>query len=91
MQHCVGFDDEHMPPGVAGSLSFTNYLLGTSDGVPKTPEWAARITGIPAETIQRLARDYATTKPAQLLQGLGPQRHAYRRAIGASRNHAGRA
>lgn len=75
--HCSGFDKEHMPPGVDGSLSFTNYLLGTADGIPKTPDWAARITGIPSETIQRLAREYASTKPAQLLQGLGPQRHAY--------------
>jgi thiosulfate reductase/polysulfide reductase chain A len=29
-----------------------------------TPEWAARITDIPAETIRRLAREFATTKPA---------------------------
>jgi anaerobic dimethyl sulfoxide reductase subunit A len=75
--HCSGFDDQHMPPGAASSLSFTNYLLGINDGIPKTPDWASPITGIPAETIQRLARDYASTKPAQLLQGLGPQRHAY--------------
>jgi thiosulfate reductase/polysulfide reductase chain A len=29
-----------------------------------TPEWAEAITGIPAETIGRLAREFATTKPA---------------------------
>lgn len=75
--YCVGFDKEHMPAEVPGSLSFADYLLGTTDSIPKTPEWAARITGIPVETIQRLAREYASTKPAQLLQGLGPQRHAY--------------
>lgn len=76
-KYCIGFDEGHMPSGFAGSLSFAAYLLGKLDGIQKTPEWAARITGIPAETIQRLAREYATTKPAQLLQGLGPQRHAY--------------
>ena len=29
-----------------------------------TPEWAASICEVPAETIARIARDYATTKPA---------------------------
>jgi anaerobic dimethyl sulfoxide reductase subunit A len=76
-EYCVGFDDDHMPQGVAGASSFAAYLLGKSDGIPKTPEWATPITGIPADTIRRLAREYATTRPAQLLQGLGPQRHAF--------------
>ncbi len=75
--HCLGFDDEHMPAGLSGSLSYAAYLLGQTDGIPKTPEWAARITGIPRADIQRLAREYASIKPAQLLQGLGPQRHAF--------------
>ncbi len=76
-RYCMGFDEEHMPTGVEAGLSFLNYLLGKSDGIPKTSEWAAEITGVPARTIERLARDYATNKPAQLMQGLGPQRHAY--------------
>jgi anaerobic dimethyl sulfoxide reductase subunit A len=76
-RYCVGFDEGHMPAGVSESFSFRSYLLGKTDGIPKTPAWAARICGISAGTIERLAREYATTKPAQLLQGLGPQRHAY--------------
>ena len=35
---------------------FEPYLLGQSDGVPKTIEWAAEITGVPADTINRLAQ-----------------------------------
>ncbi|SDC70630.1 biotin/methionine sulfoxide reductase [Cupriavidus sp. YR651] len=31
------------------------YLLGTVDGTPKTPAWAAEITGIPAARIEQLA------------------------------------
>ncbi|MEM2103752.1 MAG: molybdopterin-dependent oxidoreductase [Candidatus Bathyarchaeia archaeon] len=29
-----------------------------------TPEWAEQITGVPAATIRRLAKEFATTKPA---------------------------
>ncbi|HEY3383448.1 MAG TPA: DMSO/selenate family reductase complex A subunit [Vicinamibacterales bacterium] len=74
---CIGFDERHMPDGVPEGLSFRSYVLGAADGTPKTPEWAAPITGIDAATIRRVAIDYATHKPAQLLQGCGPQRHAY--------------
>src|SRR6185369_2149504 len=76
-RYCLGFDEDHMPDGISAGLSFRSYLLGKKDGVAKTPEWAEPITGIDAHKIRKLAREYATLKPAQLLQGLGPQRHAY--------------
>jgi biotin/methionine sulfoxide reductase len=44
---CTGFD------------RFEPYLTGRSDGVAKTPAWAAAITGVPAERITALARDMA--------------------------------
>ena len=40
-----------------------------------TPQRAARITGIPAERISALARDYATTRPAAIRINYGMQRH----------------
>ena len=76
-RYCIGFDEEHMPSGVPAGESFKSYVLGWSDGVPKTPEWAAPITGVGAHAIRGLAREYATLRPAQLIQGLGPQRHAH--------------
>jgi len=76
-RYCLGFDEEHMPPGVPEGQSFKSYLLGVTDGVPKTAEWAAAITGVDADTIRGIAVEFATTKPAQLIQGLGPQRHAH--------------
>ena len=76
-RYCIGFDEEHMPAGVPAGHSFRSYVLGLVDGTPKTPAWAAPITGIEAGTIRRVAIDYGTLKPAQLLQGCGPQRHAH--------------
>jgi len=75
--HCQGFDSSQMPPGAEEAETFRDYLFGRRDGIPKTPEWAEAITGVPRETIARLAREYATTKPAVLYQGYGMQRRAY--------------
>jgi anaerobic selenocysteine-containing dehydrogenase len=41
-----------------------------------TPEFASRETGIPAEDIVRLAREYATTPPAVVRIGVAVERHA---------------
>lgn len=75
--HCVGFDASQMPPGCEGEESWLDYLLGTRDGVPKTPDWAEPITTVPSATIARLAREYATIRPGVLYQGYGMQRRAY--------------
>ena len=66
-----------MPPGAESAESYSDYILGTRDGTPKTPAWAEPICGVPRDTIARLAREYATTKPAMLYQGYGMQRRAY--------------
>jgi len=74
---CSGFDVDQMPAEAATAESYQDYILGTRDGVPKTPEWAEAITTVPRETIERLAVDYATCKPAVLYQGYAMQRRAY--------------
>lgn len=73
---CLGFDEEHMPEGVPKNESYLSYLMGEKDGIKKTPEWAEKICKVPARKIRQLAIEYATTKPAALVQGWGPQRHA---------------
>jgi anaerobic selenocysteine-containing dehydrogenase len=40
------------------------------------PERAAALTGVPAEEIVRLARAYATTRPAMIRTLVGPEKHA---------------
>lgn len=60
-----------------GFEQYKEYLTGENDGVAKTPEWASGITGVPAATIAQLAREFATTKPAALIDGIAPGRSAY--------------
>ena len=70
-------DKRFLDTYTAGFDRFKEYVLGEEDGVPKTPAWAERITNIPAQTIDELAREYATTKPAALLPSKAPGRTAY--------------
>ena len=63
-KYTVGFD------------KFQEYVLGQEDGVEKTPQWAAEICGVEADVIVRLAREYASTKPAALMDCQGPARSA---------------
>ncbi len=41
-----------------------------------TPQWAAGVCGLAVEEIVRLAREYASTKPAAIRLNYGMQRHA---------------
>jgi biotin/methionine sulfoxide reductase len=45
-----------------GAERFVAYLTGAADGVPKTPDWAEAITGVPASRITTLAREMAGTR-----------------------------
>lgn len=49
-RYCVGFD------------RFEGYVLGAIDGCPKTPEWAAHLSEVPAATIRALARRMAAKR-----------------------------
>lgn len=48
--YCVGYD------------RFERYLLGTDDGIPKTPQWAAELSGLPADDLVALARRMAAQR-----------------------------
>ena len=75
--YCVGFDEDTMPESAKGqNKSYKDYIMGTGyDMVEKTAEWAAPITGIPAERIKQLAADIAAAEAPFICQGWGPQRH----------------
>ena len=69
-------DEKFLSKYTVGFDKFRDYVLGIEDGAEKTPKWAEAITGVPAATIKRLVREYATIKPAALMDGMGPARSA---------------
>jgi anaerobic dimethyl sulfoxide reductase subunit A len=73
-RHVLGFDEARLPPGAPAGASYRAYLMGEVDGVRKTPAWAEKITGMPAATLERLAVEFATSKPAALHCGYAPGR-----------------
>lgn len=56
-----------------------NYTVGYEElaerAKARTPEWAEQITGIAADDIRTLAREFATTKPAAIRIGVALERH----------------
>ncbi len=72
-----GMDAGTMPDWAKGKENFRDYILGVSDGTPKTPEWAEQICGVKAADIRKLAEMYATTKPTALKASWAPGRAAY--------------
>jgi len=73
-RYVLGFDEAHLPPGAPAGASYRAYLMGEADGVRKTPKWAEQITGMPAATLERLAVEFATSKPAAMHCGYAPGR-----------------
>ncbi|MEP7115511.1 MAG: molybdopterin-dependent oxidoreductase [Ilumatobacteraceae bacterium] len=55
-------DKEFLEKYTSGAEIFEAYVLGTSDGVAKDPEWAAERCEIPADDIRRLARRMAEVR-----------------------------
>lgn len=64
------YDGEWLAKNSKGAEEFFGYLKNNI-----TLEWSAEKTGIPQHVIETLAREYATTKPANIWIGYGMQRH----------------
>ncbi len=71
------YDRSFIDAYTSGFEKFKEYVTGVEDGVPKTPAWAEKITGVPGESIERLARDYAMRRPGALCAGWAPGRSAF--------------
>lgn len=73
-KYTIGFDADHMPKGADPKENLKDYLLGTYDGQPKTPEWASELCGIKPSDIRKLARQIGGTERVALLTGWSPAR-----------------
>lgn len=69
-------DQAFLDKYTVGFEKYEAYVMGDEDGVEKTPQWAEKICGVPALTIENLAKEYAATKPAALMDCQGPARSA---------------
>ena len=67
-------DRPFIPTHSVGFEQLERTVLGACGGEPRTPKWAAKICGVPAEEIRRFARAYGAAKPAMLLPGYSIQR-----------------
>ncbi|MCZ6609677.1 MAG: molybdopterin-dependent oxidoreductase [Alphaproteobacteria bacterium] len=56
------YDKEFVATRTKGFEKWRAYILGDDDGTPKTPEWAAIETGVPAREIRALAREWGTKR-----------------------------
>ncbi len=71
------YDKDFIAKYTVGFEPFRANVMG-EDGTPaKTPEWAAGLSDIPADTIRALAREFATTKGVMLAPGFGIQRQDF--------------
>jgi anaerobic dimethyl sulfoxide reductase subunit A len=70
-------DEAFLSKYTIGFDKFKDYVMGVEYGLPKTPAWAEPITGVSAAIIEKLAREYATSKPAALIPSYAPGRTAF--------------
>jgi anaerobic selenocysteine-containing dehydrogenase len=70
LHHIVASDLYDKPFVAKWTLGFAELQKHLIDNA-YTPEWAATLTGVPAEKIKQLAHDYATAKPAAIFCNAG--------------------
>ena len=77
------YDKEYVETHTVGFDKWKAYLLGDEDGIPKTPEWQEKETGVPAKDVRALAREWGR-KRVYLAPGGWGNGHG-----GACRNQTG--
>lgn len=70
----IGFDASSVPAGENPQSNFKDYVLGTYDGMPKTPEWASEICGAHPAQISQLALKFGKNNKVAFLVGCASAR-----------------
>lgn len=65
------YDKEYVATRTTGFEKWRDYVLGASDGVPKTPEWQESETGVSPETVRALARKWGRSRTYLAAGGKG--------------------
>ena len=76
------YDKEYVADRTVGFDEFKPYVLGETDGVPKTPEWAAEESGVQARVIRTLAREWGSKRTVLAAGARGGEGSACRTAFG---------
>ncbi len=56
------YDKKYVFERTTGFDKWKAYVLGETDGIPKTPEWQEQETGVPAKDVRALAREWGTKR-----------------------------
>jgi trimethylamine-N-oxide reductase (cytochrome c) len=76
------YDKEYIAERTTGFDEWKDYVLGRTDGRPKTPEWAQAESNIPAREIRALAREWASKRTMLAAGGPGGMGGASRASWG---------
>jgi trimethylamine-N-oxide reductase (cytochrome c) len=66
------YDKAYLETHAYGVDEFEAYVMGRDDGVAKSPEWAAPITGVSARVIKALAEEWASKRTTIVIGNGGP-------------------
>ena len=77
------YDKDYVKTHTVGFDKWKAYIAGEEDGIPKTPEWQEKETGVPAKNVRALAREWGK-KRVYLAPGGWGNGHG-----GACRNQTG--
>ena len=65
------YDKDYVATRTQGFETWRAYVMGDEDGTPKTPEWQAAETGVPAKDVRALARQWGSKRTYLAVGGLG--------------------
>lgn len=74
-KYTVGFTADNLPENAQIDENLHDYLLGSYDGIPKSPEWASELCGTPTEDIVWLAETIGKEHKVAILHSFAAARN----------------